>query len=288
MTIALTGSTGAVGALVLDRLTALRIVPVLIGRDPAKLREGFEGREAVYGDGPAMTAALAGVDTLFFVSGRESATRLDEHLSVVDSAKRAGVGRIVYLSFLGAAPDCTFTLGRHHYFTEQAIRETGIPFTFLRDSLYQDYLTFMMGEDGVIRGPAGDGRLSAVTRDDVAEVAATVLAAGEAGDTVHDGVTYDVTGPEALTLTEVAAQISQASGRTVTFHNETEPEAYESRARYNAPAFEVEGWVTSYQSIGVGEMAHVSDDVERVIGRKPRSFAEYLRANPGSYAHLES
>jgi NAD(P)H dehydrogenase (quinone) len=285
MTIALTGTTGAVGAAVLAKLGFDELDPrsvVLIGRDASTLPEGFERRQATYGDGEAMTAALEGVDTLFFVSGRESATRLDEHLSVVDSATKAGIQRIVYLSFLGAAPDCTFTLGRHHWFTEQAIRESGLAFTFLRDSLYQDYLPFMTGEDGVIRGPAGDGRLSAVARDDVAEVAATILGAGDA----HDGVTYNVTGPEALTLTQVAAQLQDVAGVPVSFHDETEEEAYASRARFNAPAFEVEGWVTSYQSIGVGEMALVSDDVTKVIGRPARTFREFLAAHPESYAHL--
>jgi NAD(P)H dehydrogenase (quinone) len=280
MTIALTGTTGAVGAAVLEKLGGS---PVLVGRDASKLPRGFDHRVAAYGE-PAMASAFSGVETLFFVSGRESATRLDEHLAVVDAAVSAGVQRIVYLSFLGAAPDCTFTLGRHHFFTEQAIRQTGLAFTFLRDSLYQDYLPFMTGTDGVIRGPAGDGRLSAVARDDVAEVAAQVLRS--VGDGVHDGVAYDITGPEALTLTEVAEQLTAASGRAVTFHNETEDEAYASRARYNAPAFEVEGWVTSYQSIGVGEMAQVSDDVERVTGRPPRTFAEFLAAHPESFAHL--
>jgi NAD(P)H dehydrogenase (quinone) len=282
MTIALTGTTGAVGAAVLEKLDADPASVVLIGRDASTLPTGFEHRQATYGDGAAMTAALEGVDTLFFVSGRESATRLDEHRSVVQSAVDAGIHRIVYLSFLGAAPDSTFTLGRHHWYTEQAIRESGLAFTFLRDSLYQDYLPFMMGEDGVIRGPAGDGRLSAVARDDVAEVAATILGSGDA----HDGSSYDVTGPEALTLTEIAGQIQDVAGVPVSFHNETEEEAYASRARFNAPAFEVEGWVTSYQSIGVGEMALVSDDVEKVIGRPASSFREFLAAHPESYAHL--
>jgi len=282
MTIALTGTTGGIGGAVLQKLGGSH---VLIGRDAAVLADGHEHREAAYGQA-RMTAALTGVDTLFFVSGRESATRLDEHLAVVDSAVSAGVERIVYLSFLGAAPDSTFTLGRHHYFTEQAIRDTGIAFTFLRDSLYQDYLPFMTGEDGVIRGPAGEGRLSAVARDDVAEVAAQVLRA--AGDGTHDGVAYDVTGPEALTLAEVATQLQAASGRPVSFHDESEAEAYDSRSRFNAPPFEVEGWVTSYQSIGAGEMARVSDDVERVIGRPASTFRQFLAAHPESYAHLRA
>ncbi len=285
MSIALTGTSGGVGSAVLRELgrSTFDGAPILIGRDASALAPGYEHREAAYGD-EAMTAALAGVDTLFFVSGRESATRLDEHLSVVASAVEAGVRRIVYLSFLGAAADSIFTLGRHHYFTEQAIRESGLAFTFLRDSLYQDLLPFMAGPDGVIRGPAGDGRLSAVARDDVAAVAAEVLRS--TGDGAHDGAVYDVTGPEALTLAEVAERLAAASGRPVSFHDETEVEAYASRERFNAPAFEVEGWVTSYQSIGAGEMSRVSDDVERVIGRPPVTFAEFLAAHPESYAHL--
>jgi NAD(P)H dehydrogenase (quinone) len=282
MTIALTGTTGAVGAATLEKLGGSH---VLIGRDTSTLAAGHGHRKAVYGDAEAMTSALAGVDTLFFVSGRESATRLEEHLSVVRSARDAGVGRIVYLSFLGAAPDSTFTLGRQHYFTEQAIRESGIHFTFLRDSLYLDFLPFMTGEDGVIRGPAGEGRLSAVARDDVAEVAATVL---RSADGSHLDVSYDITGPAALTFAEVASQLSEASGRAVSFYNETEAEAYASREKYNAPAFEVEGWVTSYQAIGAGELSLVSDDVERVTGRAPMSFAAYLEAHPQSYAHLHA
>jgi NAD(P)H dehydrogenase (quinone) len=282
MTIALTGTTGGVGAAVLEKLGGS---PILVGRDASTLPPGYEHRVAAYGE-DAMTDALAGVETLFFVSGRESATRLAEQLAVVEAAVAARVQRIVYLSFLGASADCTFTLGRHHYFTEQAIRQSGLAFTFLRDSLYQDYLPFMTGVDGVIRGPAGDGRVSAVARDDVAEVAAEVLRS--VGDSAHEGVVYDVTGPEALTLTEVADQLAAASGRQVSFHDETEHEAYASRAHYNAPAFEVEGWVTSYQSVRANEMSRVSNDVERVIGRPPIRFAQFLAEHPERYAHLGS
>ncbi|HEX4443147.1 MAG TPA: NAD(P)H-binding protein [Galbitalea sp.] len=280
MTIALTGSTGGIGGAVLAKLGGSR---VLIGRDASKLEPGHDARQAAYGE-PAMVAALSDVDTLFFVSGRESATRLDEHLAVVDAAVDAGVERIVYLSFLGATADSIFTLGRQHYFTEQAIRQSGLKFTFLRDSFYQDYLLYMVGSDSVIRGPGGTGRISAVARDDVAAVAAEVLRSASSGR--HDGASYDVTGPEALTLAEFAALISTASGTTVTFHDETEAEAYASRAQYNAPAFEVEGWVTSYQSFAAGEMSKVSGDVERVIGRPPIRFEEFLARNPDSYAGL--
>ena len=283
MTIALTGTSGKIGRKVLDRLEGAH---VLVGRDAAALPAGHQHREASYGDTDAMVSALSGVDTLFFVSGRESATRLEEHYSVVDAAAEAGVARIVYLSFLGNAADCTFTFGRHHYFTEQRIRDAGLAFTFLQDSLYADYLPLMTDATGVIRGPAGDGRVSAVSTDDVADAAAAVLRALASGDTGHDGASYRITGPDALSLDEVAAQIAAAAGRPVRYERETEAEAYASRAAFGAPDFEVEGWVTSYQAIGANELSVVSDDVRRLTGHPPRSFAQFLAAHPDSYAHL--
>ena len=91
------------------------------------------------------------------VSAAESADRLDQHRTFIDAAAEAGVRHIVYTSFLGAAPDATFTLARDHWVTEEHIRASGLAFTFLRDSFYLDFLPALAGEDGVIRGPAGDG-----------------------------------------------------------------------------------------------------------------------------------
>ena len=91
---------------------------------------------------------------------------------MVEAAAAAGVRRIVYTSFLAAAVDSTFTLGRGNYATEEAIRSTGMDFTFLRDGVYLDYRPLAVWEDGVIRGPADDGRVACVARKDVADVAA--------------------------------------------------------------------------------------------------------------------
>jgi len=294
MTIALTGTSGKIGGKVLARLASdgtfdtveQRSDVVLIGRTVEALAPGYPHRAAAYGDTEAMTAALAGVDTLFFVSGRESATRQDEHYSVVDAAVAAGVTRIVYLSFLGNSATCTFTFGRHHYFTEQRIRDAGLDFTFLQDSLYQDYLPMMADAAGVIRGPAGDGVVSAVSTDDVADVAATVLRAIRNGDYSHSGASYRVTGPRAMSFDEIADTLGAASGQKITYVRETQAEAYESRASFGAPAFEVEGWVTSYQAVGAGDLAAVSTDVESITGHAPVSFAHFLSAHPETYEHL--
>ncbi|GAB3589746.1 SDR family oxidoreductase [Angustibacter peucedani] len=283
--IAVTGSTGAIGGRVARALSGQGVPVRLVGRDPSRLPElpGAERAPAAeYRDTTAMTRALEGVETVFLVSARESADRLVEHRSAVDAAVAAGVQRVVYLSFLGAAADCTFTFGRDHWHTEEAIRASGLRHTFLRDSFYSDFLPFMAGDDGVIRGPAGDGRVSAVAQDDVAEVAtAVLLGIADDGTSPHDGTTYDVTGPEAVSLPEVARTIGEVTGREVRFVDETVEEAYASRAHYGAPAFEVDGWVTTYLSIARGEVEHVGDAVPRLTGHPARSLADVLRAARG-------
>ena len=146
--------------------------------------------------------------------------------------------------------------------------------------MYLDFLPAMAGTDGVIRGPAGDGRVAAVARDDIADVAVAVLL----GDG-HDGRTYDVTGPEAITLHQVAEELSRVTGRSITYHAETLREAYASRASYGAPEWEVEGWVTSYVAIATGELDVVSDTVSRLTGHEPMTLADFLRRHPESYQH---
>ncbi|MGO7983393.1 NmrA family NAD(P)-binding protein, partial [Rhizobium johnstonii] len=120
--------------------------------------------QADYADADAAAIALAGVETLFMVSATESDHRLDDHRSLIDQAAKAGVRHVVYTSFVGAAPDATFTLARDHWATEQFIADHGIAHTFLRDNLYADFVKHFVGEDDVIRGPAGAGRLAAVAR----------------------------------------------------------------------------------------------------------------------------
>lgn len=281
--LAVTGAAGAVGGRVAQRLAAAGVPHRLAVREKSRAPQlpGTEVAEASYPDSAAMRAALAGIDTVFLVSAREAEDRLAQHLAAVDAAVDAGVTRIVYLSFLGADPDATFTLARQHWATEQHIRAKGVRFTFLRDSLYADLLPWMVGKDRVLRGPAGDGRASVVARDDIADVAVAVLL----GDG-HDGMTYDVTGPEALTLTEIAEQLTAVVGHLVRYEAETIEQAYASRAHYGAPDWEVAGWVSSYAAIAVGEMATVSDTVPRVAGHAATSFAELLRRYPDSYQHL--
>lgn len=282
--IAVTGATGKLGGRVARRLAARGVRTRLVGRDTGRLPQLEGGEHAqvpTYGDEDAMRRACDGVGTLFLVSGHEDPGRVREHQIAIDSAVAAGVERVVYVSFLGASPDATFTFARDHWYTEEYLRASSLRYTFLRDSFYLGALAAMAGDDGVLRGPAGQGRVSAVAHDDVADAAVGVLL-GEG----HDSATYDVTGPAAITLTEAAEELSRFAGRSVTYVAESEEQAYDSRASFGAPQWEVDGWVTSYRAIATGEMATVSDAVARLAGRPAQSFAEYLREHPQAYAHL--
>jgi NAD(P)H dehydrogenase (quinone) len=273
-TIAVTGATGFVGGAVARDLASRGIRQRLLVRAPDRAPDlpGATVHRAPYDDPEAALAALQGVETLLMVSATETEDRVAQHLAFVEAAERAGVQHIVYTSLLSAAPDAVFTLARDHWSTEQRIRQSGMAWTMLRDSLYLDFLPLLAGETGELRGPAADGRVSVVSRADVARSAAAVLVEPSA----HAGRTYVLTGPEALSFDEIAAVLSRATGRPFTFHDETVDEAYASRAAYGAPAWQLDAWVSTYTAIAGGAVAAVSGDVEALTGRPPQSLEAFL------------
>lgn len=276
-TLAVTGSTGALGGLVARALADAGVAQRLLVRSPAgaPALPGAVVLPFSYADRAASALALAGVRTLFMVSASESADRVDQHRAFVESAAAAGVEHIVYTSFIAASPTATFTLARDHFDTERMIKATGITHAFLRDSLYLDFMPALVGADGVIRGPAGDGRVAGVARADVARTAVAVLRDPAA----HADVSYNLTGPEALSMTEIAAILTASTGTAVTFHDETVPEAYESRRPWAAPAWQNDAWVSTYTAIADGSMAAVSDDIRAVTGVAPQSLRQLLAAS---------
>ncbi|MFL6218124.1 MAG: SDR family oxidoreductase [Actinomycetes bacterium] len=285
--VVVTGVTGGLGGRVARRLAEREVGQRLVARDPGRAPElaGAQVAAGSYDDRDSLRRAFAGAHTLFMVSASEDPDRLRLHANVVGAATDAGVERVVYTSFFGAAPDCSFTFGRDHWHTEELIKGSGLRFTMLRDNLYLDFLPLMVGADGVIRGPAADGRVAAVARDDIADVAAAVLLADGHR---HDGRSYDLTGPEAPTMAEVAQRLSELAGRTITYHPETLEEAYASRASYGAPDWEVDGWVTTYVAIANGELEAVGGDVAAVAGHPPMGLDDFLRRNPDSLRRLSS
>jgi NAD(P)H dehydrogenase (quinone) len=289
-TLAVTGSTGHLGGLVARQLAAAGSPQRLLVRDASRAPEleGTVPAVVTYADPVGAKAALEGVETLFMVSAAEAEDRLQQHRTAVAAAAVAGVQRVVYTSFLGAAPDAVFTLARQHAATEEALAATGVRTTVLRHAMYADFVPFFAAlEDGraVIAAPADDGRASFVSRDDLADVAAAVLLDDSPA---LDGAVLDVTGPEALSLDDAAAVLAEVTGRPATYRRQTVEEAWATRRPSGHPDWEVEGWVTSYRAIAAGELSRVTDVVPTLTGHPARTVAEHLHAHPEDWAHLRS
>ena len=238
--------------------------------------------EASYRDFASMRQALAGVHTFFMIPVHEAPDRVQQHVTAVDAAVAASVKRIVYSSFVGASPDATFTFARDHWHTEEHIRSTDLDFTFLRGNVYLDVLPwFSWAPTALFVGPQG-----MATSLQWHATTWRTRRSRCCWERTHSGVTYDVSGPERLTLHQVAEHFSRAVGRDITYHAETIEEAYEARASYGAPDWEVEGWVTSLVGVARGEMDVVSATVGELTGHPPMGLAEFLRRYPESYRHL--
>lgn len=291
--ILITGATGAVGGsvarLLADEGRRLRLL--VRDRTRAPNLPHAEVVTGDYADPDSLDGAFAGVDTAFVVSGyAEPGVRARLHKNAFDAAARAGVGHVVYLSFQGAAPNSRFPMSRDHHQSERYLRESGVPYTALRDNLYLDLVPEMFG-DGVVRGPAGRGAAALVAREDAARVAAAVLTSPPAASG-----TYDVTGPEALTLAETAARLSALVGRELRYQEESVEAGRAWRRQLGAPDWEVATWLGSYEAIAAGELRAVSDTVARFTGRPARNLEAYfgerphlldkLRAGSGHRSHI--
>ena len=273
MRVVLTGATGKVGGEVARLLAPVHDVDLrLVGRslERAPRIEGAELVRAEFSDAAACREAFADADALLLVSAGEAADRLDQHRTAIDAAVAAGVGHVVYTSFLGAAPDAAFTLARDHGATEQMLRDSGLDWTVLRDSFYADVLLDFAGTERVIRGPGGTGRCAFVARRDVAEVAAAILR----DPAPWAGRTLDLTGPESVSLAEAALQMTRATGEEYEYVDETLAEARASRAPYGAPDWQVEAWISTYTAIAGGALDVVGDGVAEVLGRAPITLEE--------------
>jgi uncharacterized protein YbjT (DUF2867 family) len=242
---------------------------------------GVEVTEASYRDTDGMRRALTGAQTLFLVSAEESPDCLQEHVAAVDAAVDAGVERIVYVSVLSAAANATFKFARDGFHTEEHALATGVPCTFLRPSLYFDLLPDLSSADGVIENGSGDGRVACVSHDDVADLAVVVLT-----EDSHDGRTYDVTGPVAQSMAEIAQDLALATGRPISYRPRTAEEDRASLSGSGAADWQIEAAVSRFAAIAAGEMDVVSDTVARLTGHDAQTFSAYLRQHPERCQHI--
>ncbi|MFE0627736.1 SDR family oxidoreductase [Streptomyces sp. NPDC058864] len=219
MSIVVTGATGQLGRLVVDRLLAdvpaEQVVAVVRDADKAAdlAARGVELRVADYNDPGTLKDAFRAGDVVLLISGSEVGQRVAQHTAVIGAAKEAGVARLVYTGVLGG-PAADFELAAEHKVTEQALLDSGLTYTLLRNGWYTENYTAQIAvqlEHGVA-GSAGEGRIGSASREDFADAAAAVLT-GEG----HENAVYELSGDEAWTMAEYAAELARQSGRPVAY-----------------------------------------------------------------------
>jgi len=280
MTIAVTGATGQLGHLALDALLDRGVDAggiVALGRDTARLEDlsarGVQVRRADYDDPATLGPALEGVDTLLLVSGSEIGKRLPQHTAVIEAARAAGVGLLVYTSAPNA-DTAAYTIAQEHRATEQVLADSGLPHMVLRNGWYlENYLgqlpTYL--EHGIV-GAAGEGRIAAATRADLAEAAAVVLTTDG-----HAGQVIDLGGP-AFTMAELAAEVSAASGREVTYTDLPEAQLVEVLVGAGLPGPYAAVLADADADAARGALDLDPSWLEKLLGRPATTMREAVRA----------
>jgi uncharacterized protein YbjT (DUF2867 family) len=276
--ILVTGATGKIGSSVARHLERLGKKIRLLARDPNKLSD-FPDADKVkgdYGDMESLDRAFTGVSSAFIVSGyAKPGERAKLHRNAFQAAQRARVRHLIYLSTLGASPGSRFPMSRDHYESEQFLKATGLSHTILQDSFYSELAVQMFNEQGVMKGPGGQGKVSWVGREEIAEAAAKLLAS----DKPLPG-TFPMTGPSALSLSDTAALLSSLKQRTLRYEDEPMDAAKEWRSKLGVPAWEVDTWVGSYAAIAAGEFERVDPALATILGRPASDLETYLAARP--------
>ena len=287
MTIVVTGATGHLGRLVVESLLRRGASPgevVATGRNAQRLAEladalGVRTAVADYADPYSLRTAFQGADRVLLVSGTEMGQRVAQHAAVAQAARDAGVALLAYTS-IPHADTAEMALATEHRETERVIRESGVPFTFLRNSWYlENYLTQLPAylEHGVV-GAAGDGRISAATRGDFADAAAAALLDPDSAGRVHE------LGGAGFTLAELAATVAGASGRPVTYTEVSPDQLTVILVGAGLPQAYAEALVSADLGIARGELEVNTGDLERLIGRTPTSLRDAVGASLATLA----
>ncbi len=272
MTIAVTGTSGHLGRLVVEQLLE-RGVPAQDIVATARTTSAV----ADLADRGSLDAALTGVTRLLLVSSSEIGQRVPQHRNVLDAARRAGVSLVAYTSVL-RADTSDLSLAAEHRATEEALVESGLPHVLLRNGWYTENYTAQVPvalEHGAVLGAAGEGKVSAATRADYAAAAAAVLVEDD-----HAGRVYEL-GGEAFTLAEYAAELSAQAGTPVAYQDLSEEGYAAALASAGLPQAYAELLASSDTGLKHGALFTDSDDLERLIGRSPTTLSEAIKTALG-------
>jgi len=279
--IAITGATGHLGRATIEALLPTTAPEQLIAlvRDPQKAADlstqGVQVRQGDYNDPASLRAAFQGADTVFLISGDDLEHRLAQHKNVIDAAKAVGATRVVYTSVVNPSLDSHFGASPSHFETEAYLRESGLAYTLLRNTLYLDIVPMLIGEgtlkSGQLYAAAGDGRVTYALRQDLAEAAAHVLTAPG-----HDNQTYDLAPAPAYSFQDIATTLSDVTGQPVQYVPISANALAAGMREHQVPEPVVTMMVGLSQAMAANEFDTPNPTLERLLGRKPTDLKTYL------------
>jgi NAD(P)H dehydrogenase (quinone) len=283
MSIVITGASGHLGrataGMVLERMPASEVI--LTTRHPEEISDlaarGAEVREADFERPETLVGAFEGGEKLLLISTDAVGARVDQQRAAIEAAGKAGIRHVIYTSYLNPVEDNPAAVTADHRETEAVLRESGLAWTALRNGLYAEYQV-PAGAQAIATGRLvhnnGDGETAYVSREDCAAAAAAVLSTES-----HDGEAYDITGPRPLSQDDVAALLSEVSGRPVEAVSVDDEEFVQGLAAYGMPEPAARSIATFGRAIREGFISEASGAVENLTGRPPRSLREVFEAH---------
>ena len=283
--IAVMGAAGQLGSRIVRQLSAQghpASETVAAVRSPEKAADlaaqGFLVRRADYEDGDSLETAFRGCGTVLLVpSFAPVESRIGQHARAIEAARRAAVERLVFSSFIASHTESPFIITPFLAYAESALGVSGLRWTILRNGMYSDPLVPYLREIvemGHIPYPAGEGRISYVSRDDLARASAAALL-----DDGHAGRAYDLTGPEALSIDKLAGIVTRVTGKPVRYEPASDEEFAEMCREPGIPDYVPWALVTIYHAAAEGFLAPVSYDIERLTGTPSEELESFLRRN---------
>lgn len=282
--ILVTGATGTIGSEVVQQLAAAgqKVRAFVRSTQKAEKLKGpnVELAQGTFEDTDSLKKALQGVDKVFLVSSGPENIEQNEP-RVVEEAKKAGVKHLVKLSVIGAEYEPGVALGRLHRAAEKKIEALGMAWTFLRPSAF---MSNMFGNAATIKsqgkwyGPYGDGKLGAIDVRDIAAVAVKALTTSG-----HEGKAYALTGAEPLSQGQMAEKLSQAVGKPIQYVDVPAEAAKDNMLKMGMPPRLVDMLVEFSGVVRQGMAGAVTQDVEKVLGRKPRTFDDWVKENAAAF-----
>jgi uncharacterized protein YbjT (DUF2867 family) len=279
--ILVTGATGLNGSELVRRLSAKGIPSRALVRSLAKAQPlaSLPNVEVVVGDmarPDSLVEALRGVDRAMLISSSDQ-TMVEVQSSFIDAARRAGVKHVVKLSGIIPELDSPFRFARMHAEIEKRLEASGVSYTHLRagefmPSYFRQVPSIVA--KGILALPMADARIASIDIGDIAEAAIAVLTTSG-----HEGQTYPITGPEALTMTEVAEKLSAAVGKPIRYVDVPPEEAKAARLAAGIPPYLAEGLDELFAERREGKESKVWPTIEEVFGWQPTTFDEFARRN---------